>query len=305
MPLDYQQPLLAVAILSTSRLTTTTDNSKYIYPTRTVHNNDCQDSENIGDKCLAERHPGEPSDPQFPKWWISDWTMYRVFNQYDQFPPPYTSPPEGLKPSDYEVSYGKTYYDSTYGTLNLRQGTGAMMEYYEDRCLPIFHLDNKYTCAIVSLGNKAYFLNYKSKQSDGNPSICLFSQQNHPPRTDFIKHLPYNAKDSTHVNNSLQAYSILVPKDAPNILFGYAFYQKPSINSFDQTAIPYRHPQSFYFSGDPRNPPNAPIISQNYSNFHMEKPNPEIWSTVAELVKRTPNMQKCCLFDNQCSPTNK
>ena len=40
--------------------------------------------------------------------------MYRVFRNYEANPPPYASPPAGLAPSDYEVSHGATYYDSTY-----------------------------------------------------------------------------------------------------------------------------------------------------------------------------------------------
>jgi hypothetical protein len=67
------------------------------------------------------------------------------------------------------------------------------MEYYQDWCLPIFPRSNKYTCAFVSLGNKAYFLNY-GQEPNQKPRICLFSPHNHPPRTDFIKHLPYQPK---------------------------------------------------------------------------------------------------------------
>ena len=299
--------LIAMVFLGSSDagafgLPTTSDGSDDIYPTRTVHNEECQDSENLGDNCLAKRKEGEPSDPQYPKWWISDWTMYRVFEDYkdDKLRPPYTSPPENLAPSNYEVSYGTTYYDSTYIPQD-RDGTGAMEEYYKDRCLPIFPRENDYTCAFVSLGNKAYFLNY-GKNPDQKPKICLFSSHNHPPRTDFIKHLPYNAQESKHVGDSLQAYSILVPpapKEDPTILFGYAFYKKPTPDSFDKTAEPYRHPQSFYFSGDPGNLANAPLVSQNYTNFRMEQPDSKIWSEVAEMIPHNP--KECCLFDDKCS----
>jgi hypothetical protein len=279
-------------------LPTTSDGSDDIYPTRTVHNEECQDSENLGDNCLAKRKEGEPSDPQYPQWWISDWTMYRVFQNYedDKFPPPYDSPPQGLTPSDYEVSYGTTYYDSTYIPKD-GDGSGAMMEHYEKRCLPIFPRENDYTCSFVSLGNKAYFLNY-GKEPDQKPRICLFSLQNHPPRTDFIKHLPYNPAESTHVNNSLQAYSIRIPEGDQQILFGYAFDKNPTADSFDKTAAPYRHPQSFYFSGEPKTA-KAPIVSQNYINFRMEQPASKLWSQVAEMVPSNP--KECCLFQPGCS----
>lgn len=279
----------------------TTSNGN-IYPTQGVHNDKgCDESTN---SCLPTRNPGDPSDPQYPKWWISDWTMYRIFQNYEdnQFPPPYDSPPENLTDKvDYEKSYGTTYYDSTYKPQD-GDGTGAMMEHYKEQCLPIFPQDNQYTCSFVSLGNKAYFLRYDDKKPNQKPIICLFSPQNHPPETDFIKHLPYNSTESTHVNNSLQAYSIRVPERGQKILFGYAFDKNPTPDSFDKTAEPYRHPQSFYFSGERQNPPNAPMVSQNYTNFRMEKPNSKIWSEVAEMVP--PNPEACCLFDSKCPGSN-
>ena len=278
----------------------TTSNSSNIYPTRSVHNENCEDPKY---NCLPTRNSGDPSDPQYPKWWISDWTMYRIFQNYEdnKFPPPYDSPPENLTDKvDYEKSYGTTYYDSTYKPQD-GDGTGAMMEHYKERCLPIFPRENDYTCSFVSLGNKAYFLNY-GKKPERKPSICLFSPQNHPPRTDFIKHLPYNPSESTHVGNSLQAYSIRVPERGQKILFGYAFNNNPTLNPLDQTAAPYRHPQSFYFSGyfsgDPKDPPNAPIVSQNYTNFHVEQPASKIWNEVAKMVP--PNPKECCLFEKGC-----
>ncbi|NER47498.1 MAG: hypothetical protein F6J92_12500 [Symploca sp. SIO1A3] len=269
------------------------DIDSHLYFSNGVHNNvGCEDS-----CCVPPRKQTDPSDPQYPKWWVSDWTMYRVFNNYKQFPPPYDSPPQGLIANeDYEVSYGTTYYDSTYIPED-KDGKSAMMEYYEKRCLPIFPQDNKYTCSFVSLGNKAYFL---SDGNHGNPPICLFSPENHPPRTDFIKHLPYNPEDSAHLNNSLQAYSLLVSPQA--ILFGYAFNKQPTPDSFDSTAKPYRHPQSFYFSGYPEEPPNAPIVSQNYTNFRMEQPNANIWREVAEMLP--PNPELCCLFADDCIEKN-
>lgn len=277
-------------------LGTGTTCKEHTYFTQGVHSDhECDKPDR---NCLPTRNPGEPNDPRYPKWWISDWTMYRVFQNYDKFPPPYDSPPQGLAPNDYEVSYGTTYYDSTY-TPKDGDGTGAMMEYYKKRCLPIFPLDNQYTCAFVSLGNKAYFLRYDDKEKLTN--ICLFSPHNHPPEADFIKHLPYNLEESTHVNNSLQAYSIRLPvKEGgdPVILFGYAFNKKPTPDSFDKTAEPFRHPQSFYFSGYPVPPANAPIVSQNYTNFRMEKPPSEIWSKVAEILP--PNPGSCCLFGEDC-----
>jgi hypothetical protein len=272
--------------------------SRHLYNTGGVHNDvGC----NPPSKCIYKRAAGEPTDPLYPAWWSSEWTMYRVFQNYDKFPPPYASPPEGLTPSDYEVSRGATYYDSTYVPRD-RDGRGAMMEHYEKRCLPIFPTSNHYTCSFVSLGNKAYFLRYDDRPP-GTPQCCQFSLKNHPPRRDFIKHLPYNAQESAHVGNSLQAYSYVVAPNPPGILFGYAFNKLATPDAFDKKAAPYRHPQSFYFSGyytgNPNDPPNAPIVSQNYSNFRMEKPDPrKTWAQVAKMCPAKP--QWCCLFATDC-----
>jgi hypothetical protein len=265
--------------------------SRHLYDTGGVHND-------VGcvppSKCVYKRTAGEPTDPLYPAWWSSHWDMYRVFRNYDKFPPPYANPPEGLAPDDYQKSSGATYYDSTYRPRD-RDGEGAMMENYEKFCLPIFPMANNYTCSFVSLGNKAYFLRYDDRPP-GTPPCCQFSLKNHPPRRDFIKHLPYNAQDSTHLNGSIQGYSYVVP---PGILFGYAFYKQATPDAVDRTAAPYRHPQSFYFAGYPADPPNAPIVSQNYTDFSMKKPDPgETWDQVARMCPAKPEW--CCLFSSDC-----
>lgn len=271
----------------------TTASERHTYYTGGVHNDKgCQPPQ----RCIHTRKPGEPSDPLFPKWWTSEWTMYRVFANQDKFPPPYASPPEGLTPADYQVSYGASHYDSTYRPAD-KDGHGAMMEHYDKFCLPIFPSANNYTCSFVSLGNKAYFLRYDDRPA-GTPQCCQFSLHNHPPRRDFIKHLPYNARQSGHLGGSIQAYSRVVGQQ--KILFGYAFYKTAtSDNPSDPKAPRYRHPQSFFFSGYPLAPPDAPIVSQNYTNFRADRPDPaKTWDRVAEMC--TPNPGWCCLFAGDC-----
>jgi hypothetical protein len=248
-------------------------------------------------KCVYPRKPGEPQkDPQYPAFWTSDWTMYRVFQKYKEFPPPYASPPAGLTPADYQVSYGATYYDATYVAPD-SGGQGAMMEYYDKYCLPIFPGSNQFSCAFVSLGDKAYFLRYDDRPV-GAPACCQFSLDNHPPRRDFIKHLPYSAAQSAHLGGTIQAYSVTVGADPP-ILFGYAFDKQARPDAFDRAAAAYQHPQSFFFSGQPTSPPDAPIVSQNYTSFRMERPDPaKTWDQVTRTC--SPEPVWCCLFDSDC-----
>lgn len=63
--------------------------ARHTYFTSGVHNDaGCAPPE----KCIYPRQPGEPTDPIYPVWWSSDWIMYRVFRNYDQFPPPTLRP---------------------------------------------------------------------------------------------------------------------------------------------------------------------------------------------------------------------
>lgn len=265
-----------------------------IYPTFGVHNgpqhSDCPTTD-----CLNRRAAGEPSDPLYPETWVSDWVMYRVFDGYQDNPPPYASPPATLTPDQYEVSYGTTYYDSTYNA-DQYPDSGAMMEYYQDRCLPIFPIANDFTCAFISLGKTAYFITYEQDRPQDMPACCLFSPENHPPRRDFVKHLPYSSADSGRVDG-IQAYSLTTPGPggAP-ILFGYAFESEYRTDDGIQGQQAYRHPFAFYFSGSPLTPPNAPIVTQNYTNFSAIPPDPaQTWDLVGQMC--TGVLPACALFN--------
>ena len=262
-----------------------------IYPTKGVHS-PC----NCGaDRCVEKRAPTDPADPVYPEHWVSDWRMYRVFKGYEKNLPPYASPPAGLTEGrDYEVSQGTTYYDNGYVAAN-GDGAGAMMEHYEKRCLPIFPIDNHFTCSFISLGDTAYFLTYEVDRPRGMPACCLFSPYNHPPRPDFIGHLPYSAEDSSHLGDSLQAYRYIAkgPGDA-DIWFAYAFFKDQWLDAEKK----YKTPQSFYFSGDPGSPPDAPFVSQNYTDFRIEKPDPaKTWALVQEMCPKNGPAPACALFD--------
>jgi hypothetical protein len=239
--------------------------------------------------------------------------MYRVFNNYVDNPPPYDGkPPASLREGeDYQVSHGQTWYDSTWRGPDGEEG--AMMEYYDEWSLPIFPMDNHFSSAFISLGDKAYFLTYDKDRPQGMPPICQFSDLNHPPRRDFIKHLPYSPGDSLRLGGRVQGYSFWTnpqPSKSPiqvgaspdrtedgAILFGYAFESEWTPDTVDKSAAPYRHPHSFYFSGFPLDPPNAPMVSQNFSDFAMVRPDPsETWDLVAELSGGGKILPACNLF---------
>ena len=133
------------------------------------------------------------------------------------------------------------------------------------------------------------------------PRVCLFSPLNYAPARNFISHLPYSAADSARIGTGGQAYSFWVsaadgsimqtgasPDRTANqgILFGYGF---------QADAEGQMVPQSFYFSGYPLAPANAPIVSQNYTNFAPTQPAAAIWDDVAGLNPET--LPACQLFN--------
>ena len=274
-----------------------------VYQTYGVHNRPAI-SPCANRDCRYPRSPGTPADPLYPEYWSSRWTMYRVFNNYQSYPPPYAGrPPAGLvEGRDYEVSYGATYYDSTWRG---RGGEGAMMEHYERRCLPIFPIPNDFTCSFISLGDVAFFVTYEQDRPAGMPPVCLFSNYNHPPRRDFVSHLPYSTGDSQRLGTRAQAYSFWVrandgrpiqtgasPDRTGNgaILFGYAFAPAGAA-----AGAPIQ-PSSFYFSGYPAPPANAPIVSQNYTDWAPVRPDPaQTWDQVNGLDPAS--LPPCQLFD--------
>ena len=281
------------------------------YATYGVHNDSHSDLCSRAN-CIYLRSKGEPTDPIYPRYWTSHWAMYRVFNRYQDNPPPYDGkPPDSLQEGkDYETTWGVSYYDSTWVGPT---GTGAMEEDYDKSCLPIFPIPNNYSCSFISLGSAAFFVTYDDRPS-WMPRVCLFSPHNPPPEQDFIKHLPYSKQDSVRLNNRVQAYAFWIGEDGKpmqtgvtpdqtvnrGIMFGYAFDTQPTADRLDKTVAPYRHPQSFYFSGMPYMPqvplPNAPIISQNYTDFAMIKPErAATWAKVEGLNPKS--LPKCQLYN--------
>ena len=290
--------MLKIALMTFALAVSSASASGQVYATYGTHNSPSASPCAVSG-CIYKRAKGEPADPLWPVYWQSDWTMYRVFQRYQEFPPPYAGkPPAALRDGvDYQTSHGASFYDSTWVGVS---GKGAMEERYDSFCLPIFPIENDYSCKFVSLGDVAYFV-----AGDGRPPwmppVCLFSPQNHSPGRDFVAHLPYSAADSARIGKSAQAYSFWVSGSdgkvvqtgaSPDrtkdhaILFGYGF---------EADAAGRMMPQSFYFSGYPLAPANAPIVSQNYTDFAASRPDPAIWSELAGLDPHT--LPACQLFD--------
>ena len=276
---------------------TASSKSVPVFPTYGVHNPPSY-SPCAAPDCLYAREPDEPSDPLLPLFWTAKWTMYRVFRKYAEYSPPYDGPPpvELKEGEDYQVSYGASYYDSTWQGPNGEQG--AMMEHYVDLSLTDIPFRQSFHLLLHFSGEQG-LPDRRQRSPKGMSPICLFSDLNHPPRRDFIKHLPYSKGDTERLGGRVQGYSFWTsPEDSkppiqtgasPDrteegaVLFGYAFHSKWEPDVAYPTAAPYRHAHSFYFSGMPTNPPNAPIVSQYFTDFAMIKPDPtKTWDLVRQ-----------------------
>ncbi|MGB0713826.1 MAG: hypothetical protein ACPGUC_09735, partial [Gammaproteobacteria bacterium] len=53
-----------------------------IYNTKGVHNSCYCDGAPDGEGCIEQRAKSDPPDPIYPDHWISQWTMYRVFDNF-------------------------------------------------------------------------------------------------------------------------------------------------------------------------------------------------------------------------------
>ena len=275
-----------------------TDEPSPVYRTYGAHNPAGDNPQCTNEDCKYPRKPGEPSDPLWPIYWQSNWHMYRIYKHYESFPPPYDgAPPEELiDGTDYQVSTGASFYDSTYRGP---WGERAMEERYDDFCLPIFPMENDFSCRFVSVGDKAFFFADEGRPHHV-PAVCLFSPLNYAPARDFISHLPYSAADSRRIGPGGQGYSFWVSGSTGDvvqvgaypdrtadqaILFGYGF--QPNADGKMQ-------PQSFYFSGYPLEPAYAPIVSQNYIDFEETQPASDRWKEVEALD--IAGLETCNLF---------
>ena len=247
-------------------------NAGAVYQTYGVHNSP-DISPCASPDCVYKRGPGEPADPIYPEYWVSNWNMYRVFNKYSQFPPPYpkcsSARVEGR--DRLRKSTGTTYYDSTWTSPG---GEGAMMEHYENRCLPIFPISNKFTCSFISLRQNCLLCHLRKRPARRHAAgLSVFEIQS--PRSAISSATyPMPKETGAQIGPGGQGYSFWVSAAdgkpvqtgvSPDrtadqdIMFGYGF--APGDGKI--------MPQSFYFSGYPLPPANAPFVSQNYVDFKV------------------------------------
>jgi hypothetical protein len=112
-------------------------------------------------------------------------------------------------------------------------------------------------------------LSGRRQQHDGRADIpihrgCTVGRRVSAGYNITIVYLPYSPGDSARLRHRVQGYSFWVaastgkpiqvgvsPDRTNDGAIGYAFNSRPARDRADKSAKPYRHPQSFYFSGYP------------------------------------------------------
>ena len=123
-------------------------------------------------------------NPKLPFQFQTQWRMVATINNNISIPLDWNPlPPKGVQ---YLVGSGSTYY---YWERK------AMLEIYDDFCVPIFGpLDDKtnlFKCNFLNVNLTSYLI---SEPPSPFPSCCVFgSQVFHPPAPDFLKHMNFNS----------------------------------------------------------------------------------------------------------------
>lgn len=109
-------------------------------------------------KITREDSPTGPPAPEWPPYFVSNWTMFAT--PIADPSPPYRYYP----PAPFRAGRGQTYYDWT---------TRNIIEIYQDFCIPLFDLPEKinWTCHFLNANNTAYLI---TTQNDLFPPCCIF-----------------------------------------------------------------------------------------------------------------------------------
>jgi hypothetical protein len=153
-----------------------------------------------------------------------------------------------------QESIGGLYVRADNYVFRINPGEAQRMEFYADQFGSPLAKAARNIRRLMPGSRHAGALRQRSAK--GMPPICMFSDLNHPPSWDFIKHLPYSSGDSGRLSGRVQGYSFWTNPDpskppiqvgvSPDrtaegaILSGYAFESEWKPDSADRSAAPYR-----------------------------------------------------------------
>jgi len=206
-------------------------------------------------------------NPKLPLQFQMQWRMVATINNNISIPLDWNPlPPKGVQ---YLVGSGSTYYD---------WDRKAMLEIYDDFCVPIFgplgDRTNLFKCNFLNVNLTSYLI---SEPPSPFPSCCVFgSQVFHPPAPDFLKHMNFNSAGQLF-DKQVDWWVLDTNTDDPAEPFGYGFYK----NINPETKI--RDPAAFWFRTV-----NGFTV-QYFRKFEIKTPNQSTW----DLPKICINAPSC------------
>lgn len=192
-------------------------------------------------------------NPKLPIHFQMKWRIIASTNNNDSIPLYWNPlPPNGVK---YMIGTGSTYYNFDHK---------AMLEVYDDFCVPIFGpLEdklNRFRCHFLNVNLASYLI---SLDESPFPPCCVFGAQVfHPPEPDFLKHMVYNSSGEI-MGEPVNWWVLDSDPNDPAEPFGYGFYKKSSSYGEIPAAFWFRTVNGFSI--------------QYFYKFEEKNPDPDVW----------------------------
>ena len=203
----------------------------------------------------------EPQRPLLAPHFTMKWRIVASTNDNSSIPLDWHPlPPKNVK---YMLGTGTTYYDWSQK---------AMLEVYDDYCVPIFgpltDKINQFRCNFLNVNLTSYLI---SLDPSPFPKCCVFGEQVfHPPEPTFLNNMFYNSSAALF-GKPVDWWVLDTDQNDPAEPFGYGFYPKDQVSG-------YQTPAAFWF----RTVDGFSI--QYFKDFEVKKPDPSVWKLPSYCV---------------------
>ncbi len=195
--------------------------------------------------------------PIWPNYFTYQWTLAHVYDDI-QLPPHSTIPIFNTT-----IGRGRTCYGWSLP---------AMIEYYDDICIPNFEsTSNNFTSNFLNVNGTA-FLVVPDPRATGRPPCCIFGKPWNPPAPDFLQKaagVKYNGTGAFYIRPVF--WWVLDDPEDPAGPVGYSFFQD-TCSSSSITPNLTCTPSQFFFRG------TTGFASQLFDNYKVKKPHPSVFA---------------------------
>lgn len=195
--------------------------------------------------------------PSWPEHFQTKWTIYDV--PHEQPWPPYSAEPA----TPYAAGSGATYYD---------WAKRAIIEVYNDFCVPIFVNGSNWPCRFLNVDNVAYLIS-PSKLS-GFPDCCVFGKPWSPPEPTFLDAPGIFLNQTSKLGGAPVDWYEMPGSADEGAPFGYGFFKTETQG--------WRTPAGFYFRAV------QGWTQQNFYDFEVKVPDAH-WFDLPPQCKSAPS----------------